>query len=106
MSVSRRRLPDGRERLTVHGELTSLTASAFCEQLLALLAAGSRLELDLTGVEFIDGRGLRALYAVQSAAAPDQATIIAAGASLDVLMRLTHTSPLLGYRPPEGTAPR
>ena len=106
ISVSRRRLPGGRERLTVEGELTSLTASAFCQQVLALLAAGSRLELDLTDLEFIDLRGLRALDAVQSAAAPDQVTIIAACATLDLLMRVTHTPQLLSYRPPGGTAPR
>ena len=52
---------DGRARLSVTGELDLATADAFAHRVRGLCGNGSRLLVDLSGIEFIDSRGLRAL---------------------------------------------
>jgi anti-anti-sigma factor len=57
--------------LSVSGELDIATAPILAEQAAAALhGLAGRLIVDLSGLEFIDGRGARALAAVTSAAPP------------------------------------
>ncbi len=47
--------------LVVNGRIEMTTSDAFCERLLALLAAGHSLVIDFSGVDYISSAGLRAL---------------------------------------------
>jgi anti-anti-sigma factor len=56
--------------LSVSGELDIATATILAGQTAALQGQPGRLIVDLSGLEFIDGRGARALAAVISAMPP------------------------------------
>jgi anti-anti-sigma factor len=53
--------PDGVVRLTVAGEIDLTSAPALHNRLKELAAAGERVRLDLSGVDFIDSTGLHVL---------------------------------------------
>ncbi|MFC6566711.1 STAS domain-containing protein [Actinoplanes utahensis] len=100
-------LVPGVVRVRAVGDLDAATVPVFRSRLSALLTdegGGERVELDLSGIDFCDVAGLRALQAVGDAAqAQRPARITAAGPWLDVLLRLCPIPRLLDYAPPPAT---
>lgn len=83
VSFSMEELHDGgRARLVVAGELDLATADAFAQRARQLCADGSKLLVDLSAVEFMDSRGLRALEDVTN-------EVRQAGGELEVSPELT-----------------
>ncbi|MBB2948856.1 anti-anti-sigma factor [Actinoplanes lutulentus] len=87
----------------VAGELDIGTTAIFHGLLSAILdgRSGQPLELDLTGLEFCDLSGLRALHALGSAEVQqrNRVRIAAAGSALDLLLNLCRIPAILGYVP-------
>lgn len=64
--------PDGVLRLTLHGELDIAVVEELTLQMEELRLAGQRVRVDLSRLEFIDGRGFAALvHAVWSGRSSD-----------------------------------
>lgn len=82
--------------LVVTGDLDIATVATFDRQVRAVLGSHhiNRLDFDLSGVEFCDLAGVRALQGLSQNTAT--ARIIAAGACLDVLLGLCRLDTLLG----------
>lgn len=65
----------GRCRIAVEGELTIYTAADWRERLLAPLAQGDNLELDLSAVEELDTAGLQVLIMAKKEACAREQTL-------------------------------
>jgi anti-sigma B factor antagonist len=63
LELSTRRGPDGTPVVTVVGEIDMSNADKFRAALDQAAAQGSRLVVDLTGVEYLDSAGVHALFA-------------------------------------------
>lgn len=72
-------------RLALAGELTIFTAQACKEQLLAALAGGEAVEVDLSAVTEIDSAGLQLLIAAKREAAARNQALQFAGHSSPVV---------------------
>lgn len=72
-------------RLALAGELTIFTAQAGKEQLLAALAGGEAVEVDLSAVTEIDSAGLQLLVAAKREAAVRNQTLGFVGHSAPVV---------------------
>lgn len=66
MAITFERTEDGVCRLTVDGEMTIYTAQELKDALLAPLAEGGNVELDLGAVSEIDSAGLQLLILLKS----------------------------------------
>ncbi|MEV4640120.1 STAS domain-containing protein [Actinoplanes sp. NPDC049548] len=97
--VTEVRRRDGAILVTVTGDLDVETTAMFHRRLGDILDGrdGQRLDLDMSTLGFCDLAGLRALHALGLAGAPVR--IVAAGPSLNVLLRLCQISVLLDYTP-------
>ncbi len=71
-------------RMAIEGELTIFTARELQERLLALLAQGEDVEVDLSGVGEMDSAGVQLLLATRTEAA-----------ARDVALRFTGPSPVV-----------
>lgn len=89
-------------RVTVTGDLDVTTVAVFHRRLSGILGGRPALclELDLSGLEFCDLAGLRALETLGRTA--NRVRIVAAGPALDLLLTLSRTTTLLGHTPPPG----
>ncbi|MEU4619378.1 STAS domain-containing protein [Actinoplanes sp. NPDC023801] len=103
LTVTARRAGPGELLVRVVGELDTRTAAPMLRQLTELLDGGPELiRLDLTGMDFCDHAGLRALRAVEAAAGPDRVRIVAVHPSVDMILRLCGIETFLGH--PAGAA--
>lgn len=84
--------------LTAAGEIDVATAPEIEERLLAAIAGGSEVTLDLAGVTFIDSSGLRALVTARQAAADAGLAFRLAGrsAAVDRLLQVTGLDSVFG----------
>lgn len=81
-------------RLSIQGQLDMTTAGALDEALVRAADSGGPVELDLGGVDFIDGSGLSVLMEAESRArrASSELTIMTASRNVRRLIELTHTA--------------
>lgn len=102
--LSRDDVVDG-VRVTVVGELTMATRDGLASYLIESLDGGpARVEIDLTGVKFMDSQGLwalmRARQHAEDAGEPEILRIVAASHPVRRLLEMTTLDQLFGYEPP------
>ncbi|GIE75261.1 hypothetical protein Aph02nite_12110 [Actinoplanes philippinensis] len=104
LTVTVERTGPGELLVGVAGELDIRTASPMLRTLGGLLGEDefAVMRLNLSGIEFCDHAGLRALHALEVAAGPDRVRIVAAHPSVDVILRLCGIATFLGH--PAGAA--
>jgi anti-anti-sigma factor len=88
----------------VDGELDIRTTTPMLRALGGLLGDDSLelIRLDLSGVEFCDHAGLRALHTLETTAGAGRVSIVAAHPSVDMILRLCGLTTFLGH--PVGAA--
>jgi anti-anti-sigma factor len=81
-------------RLSIQGQLDMTTVNALDEALTRASCSGAPVEIDLGGVDFIDGSGLSALMQAESRARRGrrQLTIVAASRNVRRLIEFTGTA--------------
>jgi anti-sigma B factor antagonist len=96
LSVSLEQL-DERARLVVAGDLDSLSREDFVRAAIEALEASRLLEIDLSGVDFLDTVGLSGLVAVNNIARADgkAAAITSCSEQVARLLRLTGLSEMI-----------
>jgi anti-anti-sigma regulatory factor len=103
LTISDTRHPCGTLTVMVNGELDFNTAPIFHWRICGLLEGqyGGSLELDLSGLDFCDLAGWRAVHAVAETAAEVwyRTSITAAAPCLDAFLRLCDIPEFLGYTP-------
>ncbi|HET9094310.1 MAG TPA: STAS domain-containing protein [Solirubrobacteraceae bacterium] len=88
-------------RLRVWGELDMASVPPLQDRLLALVGAGRTVELDLSGLTFMDSSGLNLLIAVARAAAENGGALAVAAVSPEVrrVLDLSGVAERLGLLP-------
>ena len=94
LTLSIELVEDGDERVVVRvgGEIDTATGEALQRELLAIVRLRPRhLGLDLSGVDFLDSSGLRALLVVQQAVASGgrQVRVVGSTPMIDRLLEIT-----------------
>lgn len=99
LTVTVERTGPGELLATVAGELDIRTAAPMLRTLGRLVGGGLELiRLDLSGVEFCDHAGLRALNTLEMTAGAGRVCIVAAHPSVDMILRLCGLTTFLGHR--------
>jgi anti-anti-sigma factor len=83
----------------VGGELDIRTVPPMLRELGGLLGddGPALIRLDLSGVEFCDHAGLRALHILETTAGAGRVSIVAAHPAVDMILRLCGLSTFLGH---------
>lgn len=98
-------------RMAIEGELTIFTARELQERLLALLALGEEVEVDLSGVAEMDSAGVQLLLATRTEAATRAVTLRFTGPgpvvvdTLELCDLTGHFGDLESNSPPDKEAP-
>jgi len=94
-------------RLSIQGQFDMSAMSALDEALTRAAGSGGPVELDLAGVDFIDGSGLSVLMDAESRArlASRELRIVAASRNVRRLIDFTETADLLSPLAPVGAQP-
>lgn len=97
---------DGGARVVIVGEVDAATASTFSDTLRAAVEDGGDVEIDMSGVSFIDSTGLRVLVEAQRNIGDERTiTVVEASKPAAKLLAVTHLDQVFARRPARRSAP-